>query len=164
MIEGILLIALGILAVALPAFTTFSIVLLLGWILLIGGIVHLYRALRHIKTSSFWLSLINSLVAIVIGILLLVYPLSGMVFLTLMLGIFFLFEGVTEIALAIHLKAVSANWGWLLASGILALILSLIIWSGWPKNSAWVVGLLVGINLFFFGFSLMLFAGNRREN
>lgn len=164
MIEGILLIALGILAVAVPAFTTFSLVILLGWILVIGGIVHLYRALTHVKTSSFWLSLINSLVAIVIGILLLVYPLHGIEFLTLLLGIYFLFEGITEIALSIHLKAVSGNWGWLLFSGILAIILSAIIWSGWPRNSVWMVGLLVGINLFFFGLSLILFAGNRRDN
>jgi uncharacterized membrane protein HdeD (DUF308 family) len=162
-IEGILLILLGIAAIALPVISTLSLVLIIGWILLIGGVFHLYRTLRHLNTGSFWIGLINALLGIVLGILLLVYPLHGVAFLTLILGIFFLFEGIVEIAFAVQVKSVSANWGWLLFSGIIAIILSFIIWSGWPQNSTWVISLLVGINLIFFGFSLTLFAASHRR-
>lgn len=162
-VEGIVLIILGILAIALPKVMTFALVMILGWILVIRGIFHLYRALRNFRAETFWLSLINSLLALAIGILLLIYPLHGILFLTLMLGIFFLFEGIIEIGLAIRLKSLSANWGWLLCSGILALILSAIIWSGWPKNSVWILSILLGINLIFYGFSLIFFASSRRE-
>jgi len=161
-LEGILCIILGILAIALPLLTGYSLTIVLGWILIVGGIIHLYRTFRGVKTNSFWLALMNALLAIVVGILLLIYPLHGLMFLTLILGIFFFFEGITEIALAIHFRSVSPNWGWLLFSGILALILAFIIWYNWPITALWVIGVLLGINLIFFGIGL-LFAATRRK-
>ncbi|WP_423063687.1 HdeD family acid-resistance protein [Candidiatus Paracoxiella cheracis] len=157
-LEGIVLIILGILAIFLPAFTTLSLTLLIGWILLIGGIIQLYRTFKGVKASSFWISLINCLLAIIIGILLLLYPLHGMMFLTLLLGIFFLFQGITQIAMGIQIKPISNNWGFLVVSGIVSIILSILIWIKWPSISSWFIGLLVGINLLLFGISLLFFS------
>lgn len=157
-LEGIILIILGLLAIWLPVFTTFSLTLLIGSILLIGGAIQLFRTFRGIKTASFWVSLINCLLAIIVGILLLFYPMHGRMFLTLLLGIFFLFQGVTQIAMGIHIKPISRNWGLLVVSGIVSIILSILIWSKWPSISSWFIGLLVGINLLFFGISLLFFS------
>jgi len=163
-LEGIVLIILGILAIWLPVFTTLSLTLLLGWILLIGGAIQLYRTFKGIKNSYFWVSLINCLLAIVIGVLLLVYPLHGMMFLTLLLGIFFLFQGITQIAMGVHIKHISSNWGFLVASGIISIILSILIWIKWPSISNWFIGLLVGINLLLFGISLLFFSKKIQQN
>lgn len=157
-LEGIILIILGLLAISLPVFTTFSLTILIGSILLIGGVIQLYRTFRGIKSPSFWFSLINCLLAILIGVLLLVYPLHGMMFLTLLLGIYFLIQGITQIAMGVHIKSISRHWGFLVVSGIVSILLSLLIWSKWPSISTWFIGLLVGINLLLFGVSLLLFS------
>lgn len=162
-IEGILCLILGILAIALPIGTSFAITLILGWILIIGGIIHLIRTFRDgVHASSFWIALVGSLLAIVIGVLMLVYPLRGMMFLALILGIYFFFEGITEIALAVQFRKITPSWGLLLFSGIIALILSFIIWYNWPITAFWIIGVLLGINLILLGISLIACAASRR--
>lgn len=157
-LEGIVFVILGIFAIALPTITTISITILVGILFLIAGLIQLIRVFQHQDSNTFWISLINAALAIVVGILILVYPLHGAMFLTLMLGIWFLFHGIIQIALSFQAKEVSENWWLLLFSGIVSVLLSLIIWSGWPATSLWIIGLLLGINLLFFGISLLTIA------
>lgn len=153
-IESILLIILGMVAIALPFYATLSVELLLGWVLLLGGIVQLYKSITTIKEPGGVLSLVTALIYIAVAALMLIYPLTGILTLTLLVGIFFLLEGIAKIAISFELKP-AQNWGWLLFSGIIALIMAGIIIYGWPATSLWVIGLLVGINMVFFGFSLL---------
>jgi uncharacterized membrane protein HdeD (DUF308 family) len=86
------------------------------------------------------------------GIVLLLWPLSGVLSLTLILIVFFVIEGVASIMFALeHKRELSARWGWMLASGIIDLILATIIFAGLPGTAAWAIGLLVGINMVFGG-------------
>lgn len=153
-IESILLIILGLIAIVLPFYATVSFELFIGWILVIGGIVQLYKSIKSIKQPGGAISLIGAIIYIIAGVLMLMYPLSGMITLTLLLGVFFLLEGIMKIAFSFELKP-AQNWGWLLFSGIIALIMSGIILFGLPTTALWVIGLLIGINLVFFGFSLL---------
>ena len=157
-LEGVILIMLGLLAIWLPVFTTFSLTILLGSILLIGAVMQIHRTFRGVKTFFFWISLINCLLVIIIGGLLLFYPLHGMIFLTLLLSIYFLIQGITQISMGVHIKSISPNWKFLVVSGIISIILSTLIWSKWPSISTWFMGLLVGINLLLFGISLLFFS------
>jgi uncharacterized membrane protein HdeD (DUF308 family) len=84
-----------------------------------------------------------------------VYPLQGVLTLTLLLGILFMFEGVMKVAVAVQLRPMP-NWGWMLASGTAALILAAIIFSGYPGSAVWILGLLVGINLIFSGWTMLM--------
>ncbi len=156
--EGILLIIIGFLAIYLPTLTTISIITLIGILSIIAGAVQLVRALQNTKTNYFWTALISAVLAIIIGILLLSYPLHGAMVLALLLGIWFLFHGILEIHFALQVRDHSHNWGILLFSGIISIVLAIIIWSGWPLNALWIVGLLLGINLIFFGISLFALA------
>ncbi|MBA3957228.1 MAG: HdeD family acid-resistance protein [Parachlamydiaceae bacterium] len=154
LIEGILFIILGLFAVALPAFFTLSIELFLGWLLLIGGIIQMYRTFTSTHTDSFYPFLIGSAASIVAGILLLAYPLTGIITLTLLLAVYFLVEGIAKMIVAMQWKP-TTNWGWLFLSGVISVILAGLILSGFPGTAVWVIGLLVGINMLFFGWSLI---------
>jgi len=156
LVQGILMIALGILAVALPVATTLAVEILVGWLLVIGGV---WRAITLARSSGMpgfgWL-LAMAVVAIVLGAMLVMMPLAGMLTLTMLLITFFVLEAVGKILFALDLRKHAHNWGWVLATGILDLFLAALIFAGWPSTAAWAIGLLVGINMIFFGVSLVM--------
>lgn len=160
--EGIVFLLLGFAAIAFPVFFTFGLEQLLGWILVIAGIAQGVRVYQFWGTPGNFATLVNGILSLIVGVLLLAYPLGGVLTLTLLLTVFFLIEGVFKIAFSISFKEY-LNWGWLLLSGVLALVLAGIIWSGWPGSALWVLGLLVGINMIFFGASLLSLAFSARK-
>lgn len=155
--EGIVFTILGCLAVALPGISTLSTELFIGWLLLLGGLVQGYRSIMARHAQGFVGSLLVSLMYIVFGVLLLLYPLTGVITLTLVLTFFFIVEGISKIILGFQMKPFS-QWGWFILSGLIALAMAYIIYAGWPGTAFWVLGLLVGINMIFFGLTLLFFA------
>lgn len=151
-VEGIIFIILGILAIAMPKLSTLSVELLLGWLFIIGGIVQFVRTFQFHKAGEIVWSVISAIVYVAAGIILLAYPLTGVLTLTLLLVLFFLIEGIAKLILSFEMRSFG-NWAWLLFSGIISVILAALIWSGWPGTATWVIGLLVGINLLFLGFT-----------
>lgn len=160
--EGIVFILLGFLAVALPTVSTISIALLIGWLFLIGGVVQGYRTFQARGKAGFWTSLVMPILAIIVGLILILNPIIGVLTLTILLATYFLIEGIIKIMVAMSMRPLQP-WGWLLFSGILAIFLAAIIWSGWPGTALWVLGLIVGINMIFFGWSLILLALGARS-
>jgi uncharacterized membrane protein HdeD (DUF308 family) len=159
LIEGIVLVLLGVLAIALPAIASLAVTILVGWLLLIGGIVGLITSWMSRGAPGFAWSLISALLATVVGFVLLWSPFRGEISLTLVLVVFFLVDGVASIMLAVeHRRELSGMWGWLVVTGVVDLILAAIILSGFPQTAAWVLGLLVGIDLLFGGASLLAIA------
>jgi uncharacterized membrane protein HdeD (DUF308 family) len=163
LIEGIVLVVLGILAIIVPPLATITFTLFLGWLFLISGIMGLITTFWARHAPGFWWSLLSAVLAIAAGIVLLVWPISGAISLTLLLIVFFLIEGVLSIMYALeHKKELSGRWGWMLASGIIDLILAGIILIGLPGTAAWALGLLVGINMLFGGSALIAMALHAR--
>lgn len=164
LIEGILLAILGLLAIALPLFASIAITLFLGWMFLISGVAGLIFTVWARQLPGFWWSLLSAIFALVAGILLIGWPLQGVVSLTLVLGVFFIMEGVASIMYALeHRRELSGRWGWMVAAGILDLIIAALIIAGLPGSAAWALGLLVGINLIFGGASLIGMAFAARQ-
>jgi uncharacterized membrane protein HdeD (DUF308 family) len=160
--EGIILVILGIAAIVLPPIATLAVTIIIGWLFLISGVVGLITTiwLRHLP--GFWWSLLSAVIGIAAGIVLLGWPIAGTLSLTLVLIAFFAAEGVASILYAVDHRH-SARWGWMLASGIVDLILAGIIFAGLPGTAAWALGLLVGINMLFGGTALIAMAiGSRR--
>ena len=153
--EGIALIILGLLAIGLPVLFTFGVEQFLGWLFLFSGIIQVFRAIKTRQSEGFWASLAAGILAIVVGGLLLANPTTGVFSLTILLTISFFLEGVIKTALAFSLRDFP-NWGWMLVSGLLAFAMAAIIYAGWPGTAMWVLGLLVGINLLFYGYSLLI--------
>lgn len=155
--EGIIFILLGVFALAHPFLVAMSLDLIIGSILLIAGIVQGYRALRSLKDPRATTLLIGAGFALVAGLLLLTYPLTGLLTLTLILTGFFLFDGVAKMVNAMQFRPLR-GWGWLFFSGMLSFILAILILTGLPTTAIWILGIYVAIYLLFLGFSLILFS------
>jgi uncharacterized membrane protein HdeD (DUF308 family) len=161
--EGIVLVILGILALMAPSIASVAATVFFGWILLLSGVVGLISTWRARTAPGFGWSLLSALVGIVAGVLLLAWPLSGTLSLTAVLIAFLLLEGGVSIMYALeHRGALSGQWGWMLASGILDVILGVLLLIGLPGTALWALGLLVGINMLFGGWALILMALHAR--
>lgn len=156
LIEGIVLVVIGLAAIALPLFASIAVAIFLGWMFLISGVVGLYATFAGRQIPGFWWSLISALLAIAAGIILLWQPIAGTLTLTIVVGAYFIAEGVVTIMYALeHHRELTGRWGWLLAAGIVDLLVAAIIISALPGSAAWAIGLLFGINLVFGGTSLI---------
>jgi uncharacterized membrane protein HdeD (DUF308 family) len=156
LIEGILLVILGAGAVILPVVATFAFTLVIGWLFLISGGVGLVTTFWMRSAPGFWWALLSAIVGIAAGVILIRWPLNGTLSLTLVLIVFFVAEGIATIMYAIdHRNQLSGRWIWMLASGIVDLILAGIIFAGLPESATWALGLLVGINLLFGGTAMI---------
>jgi uncharacterized membrane protein HdeD (DUF308 family) len=154
--EGIILVVLGLIAIVLPPLATITFTILIGWLFLISGIVGLVTTFMMRQAPGFWWSLISGILGVAAGIVLLIWPISGALSLTLLLSAFFIVEGVASIMYAVdHRNQLTGRWGWMLVSGIVDLILAAIIVAGLPGTAAWALGLLVGINMLFGGTALI---------
>jgi uncharacterized membrane protein HdeD (DUF308 family) len=164
LVEGIVLVLLGLAAITLPLIATIALTIIIGWLFLISGIVGLITTFWMRHAPGFWWSLLSAVVGIGAGIVLLAWPISGSISLTLVLIAFFVVEGIVTIMYAIdHRGQSSARWGWMLVSGVVDLILAAIIFSGLPGTALWALGLLVGINLLFGGSALIAMALSARQ-
>ncbi|HEX5507062.1 MAG TPA: HdeD family acid-resistance protein [Pseudolabrys sp.] len=164
LIEGVVLVVLGATAIALPPLATIAATIIIGWLFLVSGVMGLLTTFWMRQAPGFWWSLISAVLGIVVGLLLLASPLRGALSLTIVLVAFFIIEGVASIMFALdHKRELSGRWGWMLASGVVDLILSALIFAGLPSTAAWAIGLLVGINLVFGGSALIAMALHARE-
>ena len=154
--EGILLAVLGIAAMIVPPLASLAITIFLGWMFLISGIGGLFVTFWARNMPGFWWSLISAALAVLAGGVLLARPMQGVLTLTIVIGAYFLAEGVTSIMYALeHRKELSSRWSWLLVAGLMDLLIAFFIIAGLPGSAEWALGLLVGINLLFGGATMI---------
>lgn len=154
--EGILLAVLGIAALILPPLASLAITIFLGWMFLISGIGGLIVTYWARATPGFWWSLISAALAVLAGMLLLARPMQAVLTLTIVLGAYFLAEGVTTIMYALeHRRELSGRWSWLLVAGLVDIAIAFMVIAGLPSSAEWAIGVLVGINLLFGGATLI---------
>ena len=155
-VEGVVLLVLGVAAVIVPAIATLAYAIVIGWLFLIMGAVGLATTYWMRHAPGFWWSLVSAVLAIAVGVALIGWPFRGEVSLTLLLIAFFLIEGIASIMYALeHRRELSGRWSFMLMSGIIDLVLGGIILSGLPETAMWAIGLLVGINMLFGGGALI---------
>jgi uncharacterized membrane protein HdeD (DUF308 family) len=163
LIEGIILVLLGVASVMLPLIATIAIALVIGWIFLLSGVVGLVATFSMRSAPGFWWSLLSAVLGIGAGVVLLGWPLKGAFSLTVILTAFLVIEGILSIMFALeHRRELSGRWGMMLISGVVDLILAAIIYAGLPGTAAWAIGLLVGINMVFGGSALIAMALHAR--
>ena len=164
LLEGILLIVLGSLAVLVPAVASVAATIVFGWILLLSGVIGLITTLRARQAPGFGWSLLSAIIGIAAGLVLLAMPVQGTLSLTAVLIAFLFVEGVASILYAFeHRKGLSGRWSWMLASGIIDVVLALILMAGLPGTAVWALGLLIGINMIFGGWALVWMALHARS-
>ncbi len=152
---GILMVILGIMAIAVPLATSVAVAFWIAWVLIGCGVIELAYAIQSRSEGGIFWKLLVGVAYLVAGIYLLVFPLKAAVALALMLSIFLVIQGVFEVIMAFQVRPLP-NWGWVLFSGVLSLLLGVLLWSGWPENSFMLIGLLVGISLISSGISRIM--------
>ena len=162
LLMGILLIVLGIVAIAVPNFSTIVAETWIALILSSAGAAKLVYAFQTRDNGGFVWKLLLGILYIATGVMLFVYPLTGVLTLTLLLGSFLLTEGVFELILAFRLRP-QQNWTWALGNGIVTLLLGGMIMFQWPFNAPWLIGTLVGVSVLFTGISRVMLSLNARS-
>jgi uncharacterized membrane protein HdeD (DUF308 family) len=159
-IYGVVMMALGLFAIAAPNVATLAVGLMVGWLLLLGGGFGLVAVMSGGRDApGFWWNLLTSLVFVLAGLTLLTRPLAGAITLTIILAAYLLAGGIMRIVLALGYRTdIPGAWTWVLVSGLVDLVLAFIIMSGLPGTATWVLGLLVGINLLMMGLSIVMVA------
>ena len=158
LVQGLIMAALGLIAVAEPVVATFDVEKFLGWVLLVGGIVGLAGVFTWQRMRGFRWMFVAALLSIAIGAYLVWRPTGGILSLTLAAAVFFGAQGIAQFVIAIGHRAVLASWVWLLLSGVVNFGLAVIILSGAPSAAPRTLGLMFGINLFMWGLALAMTA------
>jgi uncharacterized membrane protein HdeD (DUF308 family) len=154
---GVLLIVLGIVAIAFPFLSTIATKIFLGWLFIIGGVSQIVHSFSTQKWSQFFLNLLVGLLYLAAGAWLAFFPLTGILTLTIFLAVMFIFEGVLEAAMAFRMRP-QDGWGWMLTAGIVAILAGILIMAQLPSSAIWAIGLLAGINIISTGFAYLFLA------
>lgn len=153
--EGILFITGGLAAFIIPGVTVWGVEILLAALLLVSGAYQLYHGFAD---RSGWM-IFSGAVSLALGLFLVVMPVAGVIAVATTIALFLFVEGIVEIALALQTRF-SSRWGWLLASGILSILLSILLLIGWPEQTVMLAGILLGVNFIFYGVAILAVVGS----
>lgn len=159
-VYGVIMILLGAFAIVAPGVAGLTVALMVGWLLLFGGAFGLFAVISAGRGApAFWWNFLTSALYFLAGLTVLASPIAGLLTLTVILAAYLLAGGVIRIMMAMGYRSHAPGaWGWLLISGIIDIVLSLIIMLGLPGTAVWVIGLMVGINLVMMGISIVMVA------
>ena len=159
LIEGIVLVLLGVGAILIPVLASLAVAIFLGWLFLIGGAVGAATTLMHRNAPGFWWALVSAIVTLIAGFVLVAWPLGGVISLTMVLAAYLVADGVASMLFAYeHRGQLQGRWGWLFFNGVVDLFMAgIIVWL-LPGAAFWVLGLILGIDFVFGGTSLIAMA------
>ncbi len=152
-IAGVLLLLAGLVGIFFPGITSLTLSLFIGWLLIIGGTLNGYYTFKSYNTQ--WIAWIKPILLVLLGVLLLVYPFTGVAAIGLLLIIYFFMDGFAGILFGLEFRPIK-GWAWMLLNGIISILIGILFLIGWPFSSIWLVGLLVGISLFIDGVTMMI--------
>jgi uncharacterized membrane protein HdeD (DUF308 family) len=153
---GISMVFLGTIALFITPAATLGTVLVLGWLLVVSGIVEAIQAFRVRRWGGIFLHLIGGVLGVLVGLLVVTHPIAGALAWTLLFASFFTVIGLFRLVAAIRLKF--PNWGWAAFDGAITLLLGVLLWIDWPGSGVWFLGFAVGISLLLRGWSYVMFA------
>ena len=159
---SILMILAGIAAIAMPPAAGLAVNIVVAWLLLFSGAMHLVFAWNTRTIGAAVWEVLLGLVYGAIGTYLLLRPVAGLVALTLALAIYLFLEAILEFTLWSFLRRLPGA-GWLLFDGVVTLILAVMIWRTWPWSTEWVIGTLVGVSMLFSGASRLMLSLAARQ-
>jgi uncharacterized membrane protein HdeD (DUF308 family) len=163
LLQSVLMILGGILALVFPIISSVAIVILLGWLLIFSGILQAFSLIDVRHVPHFWLQLVSVVLSVLVGILFLRNPEAGLLTLTLLLIVFFMVEGISKIIFSLTIRPFP-NWGWVFASGVVGILLAFYLWANTPVTAIWLLGVLLGIELISEGAALGRMAWQARKS
>jgi uncharacterized membrane protein HdeD (DUF308 family) len=146
---GIGVLLLGIAAVLRSVTTTIVSMLFFGWLLMLASGIEIAQAVMVGRWAGVFQHLLAAVLFAVAGVLLIMRPVRSAEIVTLFMAMFFLVGGLFQIVGSVALAL--PGWDWQLADGIITLALGALVLAEWPVWGLWVIGLLIGIDLIFYG-------------
>jgi uncharacterized membrane protein HdeD (DUF308 family) len=153
---GILLMILGVVALAIVPAATLGTAMVLGWIMIVSGVMETIHAFQVKGWGGVVLHLIGGLLGIFVGLLVVTHPVAGALVWTLLFASLFTVFGLFRTIVAIAMKF--PHWGWMAFDGIVTFALGILLWAEWPWSGIWFLGVSVGITLLLRGWAYALFA------
>lgn len=150
---GVISILIGCVAILVPAVASVGTAIFVGWILMIAGVFLIAAAFTAATVGSVALRLLWAILTFVVGLWLVVEPDNGTLTLTIVLGLYLVFMGVTRTLVAFAERG-RPNAGLLGLSGVAGLLVGILVLAELPSSADWAIGLLVGIDLIFAGWML----------
>jgi len=152
---GVSLIILGMVAIASPFLAAVAVNVLIAWLIVLAGAIHIVLAFQAHRAGSVIWKLLVGLAYLFFGGYLIAHPVLGVASLTLVLASLFLIEGVLNIVLFFQMRSLHGS-SWVLIDGVITLLLGLMIYMQWPSSSAWAIGTLVGVSMILSGITRVL--------
>jgi uncharacterized membrane protein HdeD (DUF308 family) len=146
LVQGGVMILAGILALVYPVVSSFAAVFALGCLLIISGIAQGISLIDAREVPHFWLQLVSVVLSVIVGVLLIRHRGGGLLAITLLLIVYFMVEGISKVIFALTIRPFP-NWGWVLVSGIVGILVALYLWASFPVTAIWLLGVLLGIQL-----------------
>lgn len=160
--SGLMILA-GVMALIYPAISSVAVLSFLGWLLIISGVVQGISLIGARAVPHYWLQLVSVALFVIVGALFLRDPGESLLTITLLVIVFFMVEGISKVIFALTIRPFP-HWGWVLLSGIVGILLSLILWASIPVTAVWLLGLLLGIGLISEGLALGYLAWQVRRS
>jgi uncharacterized membrane protein HdeD (DUF308 family) len=153
---GIVMVLVGSIALFITPAATLGTVLILGWLLIVSGVVESIHAFQVRRWGGFFLHLIGGVLGVLIGLLVVSHPVAGALAWTLLLASFLTVIGIFRLVAALSLKF--PHWGWAVFDSVITIGLGVMLWAEWPYSGLWFLGLAVGVSLVLRGWSYIMFA------
>ena len=152
---GIILLLLGIAALGAPVVASTIAVQTIGGALVLGGIAQFLHARLTLSSVGIFAGLLGGFLSILAGCFIMFRPLLGLSFVSMLLTLYFLAEGLALAVVSLKLRP-SPGWPWILVNGVLTIILGAMFWQQWPLFGIVAMGVLIGLHLLFAGMSVLL--------
>jgi uncharacterized membrane protein HdeD (DUF308 family) len=153
---GMLLIIVGMVAISSSFVATLASVKVFGILLLVAGGIEVVHAVMIRNMRGFALHLLAAAIYLVVGLFMLEDPIQAATVITLIIAAYFIVGGVLRIIFSFAVRF--HGWIWVVVNGLVNLVLGMMIWNRWPESSLWVIGLFIGIDLLFHGWSSVILA------
>lgn len=154
LILGIALLIIGMAALGSAFVATLATVMVFAWLITISGLIYLIGSFWTRSWGGFFMTVLAGVLSLTIGLIMASYPLQAALIYTLFLAIKFMVEGLLRIIGSVSGRF--QNWGWVCLSGVITLLLGIMIFRQWPLSGIWVIGLFVGIDLIFSGWTFVI--------
>ena len=157
LVLGAVLVLVGIAAIAFPLLSSIAAKIALGWIFVVSGAAIILHAFSAGDWRGFFFNLLIGLLHLIVGGYLALLPLSGILTLTVLIAALLVADGLLEVGMALRLRP-HTGWGWVLVSGLVAIVAGALIFSQLPGSAVWTIGLIVGVKMIFAGWSFITLA------
>jgi uncharacterized membrane protein HdeD (DUF308 family) len=161
LVVGIALVILGMVAIGYTVEMTIVSVMFLGVLLLIAGLFQVVHGFTRRPWSGFFVNLLGGALYAVAGFVMVANPARAAVILTLLIAIILIFAGLLRLVIALSTQL--HHRGWLILNGAISIVLGLMIWDAWPVSGLWVIGLFIGIDMIFDGWTEIMLALSARR-